>query len=119
MIVKIVGTFALGVIFVSCLKDKTDEPVVDVCQDTVYYATEIQGPIMNTSCAVSECHNSGTAAAGFVWETHAQVSLNATAILSAIKHDGTTAPMPLGGPKLNDTLIQKFDCWIKQGKLNN
>ena len=119
MIVKIIGTFALGVIFVSCLKDKTVEPAVDVCEDTVFYATEIQGPILNTSCAVSECHNSGTAAAGFVFESHAQVSLNATTILSAIKHDGSTAPMPLGGSKLNDSLIQKFDCWIKQGKLNN
>jgi hypothetical protein len=119
MIIKIVGTCALGVIFVSCLKDKTVEPIVDVCEDTVFYSTEIQGPIFNTNCAVSGCHNSGTAAAGHVWETYTEVSLNATVILAAIKHDGTTAPMPLGGPKLNDSLIQKFDCWIKQGKLNN
>jgi hypothetical protein len=119
MIVKIASALALGLVFVSCLKDKTIEPVVDVCEDTVFYATEIQGPIMNAGCAVSGCHNSGTAAAGFVFESHAQVSLNATSILSAIKHDGTKEPMPLGGPKLNESLIQKFDCWIKQGKLNN
>jgi hypothetical protein len=27
--------------------------------------------------------------------------------------------MPIGGPALNDDLIQQFLCWIEQGKLNN
>jgi hypothetical protein len=33
--------------------------------------------------------------------------------------DGSESSMPQGGDKLADSLIQKVNCWINQGALNN
>jgi hypothetical protein len=49
---------------------------------------------------------------------HANVSSNATLILNSLNGAGVQL-MPLGGPALNDSLINQFSCWISQGKSNN
>jgi hypothetical protein len=52
-------------------------------------------------------------------ETHEQISTNANVILDVLQHNLGFVPMPYGGEKLADSLIQKMDCWIEQGQLNN
>ncbi len=112
--------------FASCLKDKTadiselpSEPT-GPCVDTVSFTNVIMTEILDISCSTSGCHDEGSAASGYVFETYDQVNTNSAIILLALKHDPTITPtMPLGGEKVADSLIQKFECWIEQGKLNN
>lgn len=104
---------------VSCKKDKV--PVIDVvleCEDTISFATQIE-PIIVSNCSVSGCHNAASSANGYNLEGHGNISSNADVILTVIRHEGGLSPMPQGGNKLADSLIQQFKCWRDQGKLNN
>lgn len=104
----------------ACLKDKSVEPVIaGPCADTIYFNDDLLIPIFNTSCNTSGCHSSGDAAAGYVLEGFDNISDNSDVLLKVLQHEASVTPMPLGGDKLADSLIQKFDCWIQQGKLNN
>jgi len=114
------------VVFLSCVKDKAAnalELVESTSNDSfcdtvsVSFSASIL-PIFNQSCATSNCHNSTSASAGYILGSHTQISSNATIALKSIQHNGASA-MPKAQPKLNDSLIQQFECWIKQGKLNN
>ena len=102
----------------SCNKDKTPLPVAAECPDTIFFGATVE-PMIQQNCATSGCHNVFTAAGGYDLEGHANISANAIDILNVIKHEGTGTPMPYLLPKLNDTIIQQFKCWIDQGKLNN
>ena len=68
---------------------------------------------------MSGCHSVADATDGKIWVAHDSISNHADLILEAISHDPARAPMPFGGEKLADSLIQKFDCWMQQGKLDN
>lgn len=104
----------------SCNKDKTEIAVVvpENCPDTISFATTVE-PMIQANCSTSGCHDAASAAAGYNLIGHGNISTNANDILTAIKHENSGSPMPLGQPKLNDTIIQQFDCWIAQGTLNN
>jgi hypothetical protein len=103
----------LGIVFYSCSKDNTsDYSLISNCTDTVSYSQDIV-PILENNC--NGCHNAG--AGGYSFTDHTQTAANASAILNSMY--GTTQLMPLGGPALPDSLIQKVQCWINQGKLNN
>ncbi len=105
----------------SCLKEKTVEPVdvpVGPCSDTVSFSSEIMPQIIDMSCNTSGCHDA-TASGGYELFSHAQVSTNAAMIFNVINHDASVIPMPFYQNKLEDSLIQKFDCWIQQGTLDN
>ncbi|TNF46385.1 MAG: hypothetical protein EP305_11285 [Bacteroidetes bacterium] len=99
---------------VSCKKDKVTTTLDPNCTDTVYFNQEIL-PLITDNC--SGCHGSGNST-GYTLTNHTNISSNATASLNAMRGDGFQL-MPQGGPALNDSLIQKFNCWINQGKLNN
>lgn len=122
MIRQIIFFAAIGLTLTACVKDKTIEPVpvpTFLCTDTVSFENDLLVPLFNTSCNTSGCHSGADAAASYVFEAHDLISVNSTVILKVINHDATVSPMPKGGEKLADSLIQKFDCWIQQGKLNN
>ncbi len=102
----------------SCNKDKVPSAVPSDCPDTIFYSATIE-PMIQQNCATSGCHNASSAAGGYNLVGHGNVSANANEILNVIRHEGSGTPMPLGQPKLNDTIIQQFKCWIDQGKLNN
>ncbi len=108
-------TFSLST---SCNKDKTPLPVASDCPDTIFFSAVVE-PMIQQNCSTSGCHSASSAAGGYNLVGHGNVSANASIILDVIKHEGPVAPMPLGQPKLNDTIIQQFKCWIDQGKLNN
>ncbi len=98
----------------SCKKDQVPGAVVDPnCIDTVFFATQI-APMIANNCL--GCHDVGNST-GYTLTNHTNISTNASVILAAIQ--GSPQLMPIGGPALNDTLIQQFSCWVGQGKLNN
>ena len=103
----------------SCKKDKVPEPFLSAnFPDTVFYQTKIK-TIIDVNCSTSGCHNA-SAAGGFTFLTHAQVSAKAEDILKAIRHQQGVTPMPFGSTTpLPDSLGNQISCWINQGKLNN
>lgn len=111
-------------ILTSCLKEKASpivepvepvEPIEFPCGDTVYFEASIMGEIINSHC--TGCHTSGGNLGGYSFDTYDEIVDASTEILATINHE--YSPMPQGSPKLNDSLITLFDCWIQQGKLNN
>lgn len=97
---------------VSCAKDKTPTANEINCPTTISFASQVK-PMIDANCI--SCHDAGQTLPDL--STHAAVSQSATAVLNSLK--GTTILMPSGGPALSDTLIQEFECWINQGKLDN
>ena len=106
----------ISVLFFSCRKDKVQVlPPPEQCADTVYFSTQIL-PMIQNNCI--GCHSLGN---GFEIEltNHAQISSNADACFNSMTESGGYTLMPYGGPKLSDSLIDVFNCWVVQGKLNN
>jgi len=118
---KLIATAIVLITFIACTKTKTEVPVDTgiTCTDTVFFQNEILGEIMNVSCNTVGCHDAGTGSAGYTIENYSQVAANANLFLSVIRYDAGVLPMPQGSAKLADSLIQKLDCWIQQGKLDN
>ncbi len=115
----------LGLTLGSCTKDKAVE--VTKAEDsnktycdtvTVSFSSNIK-PIFIQSCATSGCHNAGTSASGYTLENYNQIASNIEISLKTIKHESTVSGMPKFQAPLHDSLIQKIECWISQGKLNN
>lgn len=116
VIISLIGFIGL---LLSCKKDKTQQSLFSGdCVDTVYFETEIL-PIIQQNCNTSGCHDSGGASGGYVLTDHSLISSSALQVLSAVRHENGSTPMPLGGDKLPDSLIQKIACWVQQGKLIN
>jgi hypothetical protein len=119
----------IAVLSYACTKDTADAPpppppptAIRFCDSiTVSFSADIQ-PIMDNSCAFSGCHNStGTTNGQFAFDTYAGV--NAAQLdpkfWDAISHASGASPMPSGSPRLADSLLQKIECWIEQGALDN
>jgi hypothetical protein len=117
---KIILMISFFTVLYSCKKDMVDDDNVTAlnCEDTISYAQDIQ-PFLDINCSTSGCHNSTTNAAGYVFEDFEDASLHADIILNVIRHDAGFSPMPQGGAKLSDAIIQQMECWVDQGKLNN
>ena len=111
----------------SCTKNKAEEIVETVpagegdpnCPDTILFSTQIMDDIFVTSC--NGCHGvGGSGASAGVFTSHSSVAGDADDILKTLKHESGVTAMPLGSSQpLHDSLVTAFDCWIKQGKLNN
>jgi hypothetical protein len=103
----------------SCLKDKATKSIEYICDESISYSNDIAPMIIDLSCNISGCHNSGTNAGGYSFSNHIDVSSNSDIILKVLSHQNDFTPMPLGGVILADSLIKKFYCWIEQGELDN
>lgn len=108
----------------SCTKDKSAAPLIEnikkePCSDTLSFSGKILPAILTPSCNTSGCHNSTTAAAGLDLTTYAGVAPISEILLKSMNHESGISPMPKNAPKMNDSLIAIFECWINQGKLNN
>lgn len=111
----------------SCVKDKV-EPMTppsggnpsgpDNCPDTISFS-EFVKPFVDMNCAFSGCHGGGSTSGGYAFNNHAEISGSAAIMLQTIRHESGVDPMPQGSAKLADSLINQFNCWIEQGKLNN
>lgn len=116
-IYSILLLIVIGLLNFSCKKDITAVPIPPECADTISYSNTVQ-PLIDENCTTSGCHDASSAG-GYTFMTYTDVNTNADAIYSAIKHEGIFTDMPLGSPKLTDSLIQQVNCWIAQGKLEN
>ncbi|MFT5724895.1 MAG: hypothetical protein ACI9JN_002018 [Bacteroidia bacterium] len=69
--------------------------------------------IMDVSCNTASCH--AVSAGGFKLGTFNEVKTAAEKanFLGAIKHANGVEPMPKGGAKLGDDIIQQLECWEK------
>lgn len=108
-----------SILLSSCTKEKTPEPFIpEPCSETISYNEVIVPEIIDASCNVMGCHDA-TAAGGREFTSHALVSETTDPLYRAMAHEDGYIAMPFGGTKLEDSLVQKFYCWIQQGRLDN
>ncbi len=115
---RVFAPFFLAFCFISwcasCAKDKVDISASPNCPDTLSFNNVVL-PLIQENC--SACHSSGNGT-GYTFTNHGNIAASADAILGSMRGEGYQL-MPQGGPALHDTIIQKVECWIFQGKLNN
>ena len=109
----IIIIFSVCGLLMSCTKDKVEASNCGGAEEVSFAATI--WPIIEQNC--NGCHNSG--AGGYTFDEYDRIENNASAILDAMRADGGIQLMPIGGPALNDSLINAFEVWMCQGKLNN
>jgi len=107
------------ILLLACTKAKTEiNPFTDLtCDGDAFFANEIE-PIIQQNCSTSGCHDA-TAIAGYEFSTYQSIANNADRIYKTLKHEANVVAMPYNLPKLQDSLINKFGCWMAQGKPNN
>jgi len=110
---KFLSILLLGLTF-ACTKDKVPADLSLNCADTVKFSTDIL-PMIQSNC--TGCHDVGNGT-GYTLTNHTNISSNANAVLGSMRGSGFQL-MPKGGPALPDSVIQKVECWMYQGKLNN
>ena len=112
---KFLASLSICILLFSCTKDKVAGTIVDPnCIDSVSFSTDIW-PIIEQNC--TSCHDVGNTT-GYTLTNHTTISSNASAIIGSMKGSGFQL-MPQGGPALADSLVQRFQCWVSQGKKNN
>ncbi len=89
-------------------RDKTD-----CTGSTPTYTADI-APVLNSSCAISGCHNSQTRAHNLDLSNYSSTkgSFDLHSLICSISWDGCEQ-MPQGGSKLPDATIKKIICWSK------
>ncbi len=115
----LIFTALSGIIAINaCKKDSADYAAQAVCTGPApTYSGEISG-IIDTHCGDSNCHSANSSKADINLSTYALSSsqfLNNNDILTSIHHGSGVAPMPDNKPKLSDDIINKLDCWVKNG----
>lgn len=134
---KIFSTLLILIFFTySCKHDSPFEnidsatinnPIVsDNCDvDTVYFVNTIK-PLINNSCATTDCHDANTAEHGIVLDTYANIIISAevkafkpydSKLYEVITDEGDDL-MPPNKPFSSDQ-INLIKVWIEQGALNN
>jgi len=121
--------FLLGFIFISgCYYDDLEElhPAASIANDcvtadTILFSAHVW-PILQTYCGTGDinCHGAN-ATGGTAITNYSDVNLlvQDQSLIGTITHDPNFHPMPKGGGKLKDCLIQEIQTWINQGALNN
>ena len=105
----------------SCSKDKTMEPFP--CEANPSFETEIKSIFLN-NC--TSCHNSNVNYAGVILEDYESIVANINHSISEMKagtmpYDEDFRPAITSSliDVLDDTLIEKIDCWKLNGMKNN
>jgi hypothetical protein len=87
------------------------------CANTVAtYSADIK-PIMDASCATSNCHSASKKAAGIDLSTYATVKAYSSndKFIKSIQHISGVEKMPRGASKLSDSEIKLIYCWTNNG----
>lgn len=94
--------------------DQADCTGIDVSTNTYTFSIKT---ILNNNCATSSCHSASRAEAGINLSSYsaAKSAFENTNCLCSIHQGSTCRPMPEGAAKLSDAVIQKIDCWAKNG----
>lgn len=115
----ILAIIVSGLIFHACSKEKAPkQPITTTITETISFSQKIQ-PLIQQNCATSGCHDAGTAENGYNLSNYAGISNNAEDMLYSMRGQNGFTPMPFGGPMLENMLIDQFQAWIAQGKLEN
>ena len=107
--------------------DTITDPIVSYnCDDdTVYFVNTIK-PLINNSCATTNCHDANSAKDGIVLDSYANIIISGevkpgkpfdSKLFEVITDDGDDV-MPPNNP-LNSSQISLIKLWIEQGALNN
>ena len=110
IIIVLLSVFGL---LMSCTKDKVQAANCGGADEVSFAATI--WPIIEQNC--NGCHGSG--AGGYTFDEYDKIENNASVILDAMRENGGVQLMPINGPALDDSLINAFEVWICQGKMNN
>ena len=113
-VVSLITFSSCSLALFSCTREKVT-PIDQQCNTTISFANEVM-PILQANCI--SCHDQGNASGGYDLSNYTAVAANANAVVGSIKANSYQL-MPLGGPALPDSTIQKIKCWIEQGKLDN
>jgi len=98
----------------SCSREKVT-PIDQQCNATISFSNDVM-PILEANCI--SCHQPGNTSGGYDLSSYSAIAANANAIVGSMKASSYLL-MPLGGPALPDSTIQKISCWIEQGKQDN
>lgn len=116
-----IGTvFVLGLSLVQmgCYKDNKESmfPNTGICDTANVTWTKDVRAIVNTSCAISGCHNAA-ASGGYDLSNFAGVKMmvDNNRFLAVIE----SGSMPKNASKLDDCTINKVRSWIAKGALQN
>jgi hypothetical protein len=113
-IVGLIAFSSCSIALFSCTREKVT-PTEIQCTTTISFSNDVV-PIIQANCI--SCHDQGNASGGFDFSSYTSISANSNAILNSMKANGYQL-MPIGGPALPDSTIQKISCWINQGKQDN
>lgn len=105
-----------------CVKHKAAEVVVPCEAGSIYFANDIQ-PLLNSSCAMSGCHDSKTKAEGYDFSNYngtmkgvVSGKPNSSELYEVI----TRKKMPPKNyPAINESQLQLLSSWISQGAKDN
>lgn len=80
------------------------------------YTNAVQ-TILNTSCAISGCHNAATQAEGINLSSYtgAKNAASSDRFLGSIQHISGYKPMPQNGNQLPESSIKTLSCWVQNG----
>ncbi len=93
------------------------EVEIDECGGTVSFASDVK-PIVDTSCAITGCHN-GDNGADKNWTVFANFQSKSSNVKDRITRPaGADGHMPASGSITEDE-IQTIVCWVDQGAKNN
>ena len=104
-------------IAVGCSNDNEEDlfgPLDFNCDPVVITFSDVIKPIIDTNCAVSNCHVSGPS---FLPDFTNFTTIQSYA--NAIKERTATRDMPRGGRALTNKQIAQIACWVDNGAQNN
>ena len=86
----------------------------DPCESAVVFTSDIE-PIINTNCAIMECHVAGGVSPEFT--SYEKIKDRA----AEIKHETQVLhmPPPSSGISLSQSQIDQIACWVEQGAPRN
>lgn len=117
-LIILTGYILSASLLISCSKDKSSggsTPFTVNCATVTNkaFAADVS-PIIQSSCAISGCHASGSTNGPGELTSHAQISAAASNIRSAV----STGRMPQTGT-LSSAQKSSIICWIDSGAPNN
>ena len=100
----------------SCTSDNLEEYYTKFNCETanISFSEDIQ-PIINTNCAISGCHVSGTGLPS--WETYENIAARGSDIVKMVSNG--TMPPSFSGKSVTIEQVQMIDCWVSLGAPNN
>ena len=115
----------LALAWIGCKDKHTDPAEVDylamadctgILVDDNTYTKSIK-PIMTTHCSTAGCHDVATKAGDhdLTNYTETRFAFEVHEALCCCHHGDGCPPMPNKGTKLSQDLINKLDCWAKNG----